>query len=544
MGKYLNAIAFFVMLPTMAAAQSDDTVFDPSNAILDTKIPFAIGAQEGQQSLRASFGWPTFQEGLVMGVYYRFDPDGYARFATSPRLDTDVFEVMCRARTHVCAARKGPLAFRLTDNGQVHMLVDGLVTGTQLAVSDGVNIIALPEAVLQPLSPALENALAAARELIISQDQQTSQNVRLDGLAAVLAYLRWVAAGQDYSVLPSNWPIPADGRLLQRNPNTPANWREGEQDNTLAQLLENAEGNAFAGSDDNQFVARVTPPVPSQILPIATPTVPASATDPALLSAISHIEMVLERMQRQLATSSQGQQNNSEVQIHKIALQVEMLRRRLDLVEQRILSTSAIADATANSNMTDDSVLPMASAHPVAAPETVTVGPLVDIDAEARQRLLTLLGVSSGQTPSDQQPDTAQVDTSVRQTKERPNAETNAMSREEQLLQELAALRAERAASSDASPAPAQPGILAEPENVHVAPSAGTGSAETVQLERKLVEAILDELSAEAAADVPETGTAEPARAQMPTGGSDQSGSNDDGFKSLTDYLRDISPAN
>jgi len=68
-----------------AAAQSVDAEAEESStAILDTSIPFAIGAREGEQTIRSSFGWPTFQEGFVEGVYFRFDPDGYARFSASP----------------------------------------------------------------------------------------------------------------------------------------------------------------------------------------------------------------------------------------------------------------------------------------------------------------------------------------------------------------------------------------------------------------------------------------------------------------------------
>ena len=62
--------------------------------ILDTSVLFAIGAREAEQALRGAFGWPTFQEGFVDQVYFRFDPDGYARFSPSPRLDEDVFEVI------------------------------------------------------------------------------------------------------------------------------------------------------------------------------------------------------------------------------------------------------------------------------------------------------------------------------------------------------------------------------------------------------------------------------------------------------------------
>ena len=98
-------------------ANEGPTPFASENAILDTSIPFAIGAQEAQQSLRGSFGWPTFQEGLVEGVYFRFDPDGYARFAPTPRLDTDVFEVICRPRTYSCMGRKGSLSVLLNSRG-------------------------------------------------------------------------------------------------------------------------------------------------------------------------------------------------------------------------------------------------------------------------------------------------------------------------------------------------------------------------------------------------------------------------------------------
>ena len=117
MKRLFFSTAMFVCLSAQVQGQVASTVtledtrpsgaeaFTPDNAILNTAVPFAVGAREAQQSLRTAFGWPTFQEGLVKGVYFRFDPDGYARFSPSPRLDTDVFEVICRPRTYTCMAR-------------------------------------------------------------------------------------------------------------------------------------------------------------------------------------------------------------------------------------------------------------------------------------------------------------------------------------------------------------------------------------------------------------------------------------------------------
>ena len=79
-------------LHTQSAQQEG---FENTTEILDTGILFAIGAREAEQALRSSFGWPTFQEGFVDQVYFRFDPDGYARFSPNPRLDDNVFEVVC-----------------------------------------------------------------------------------------------------------------------------------------------------------------------------------------------------------------------------------------------------------------------------------------------------------------------------------------------------------------------------------------------------------------------------------------------------------------
>ncbi|MFY0662037.1 MAG: hypothetical protein JXR15_16200 [Shimia sp.] len=193
--------------PAIAQDRSAEA-FASENAILDTAIPFAIGAREARQALRGAFGWPSFQEGLVEGMYFRFDPDGYARFAPTPRLDVDVFEVICRPRTYACAARKDGLEVFLTDRGQLQMRLENALAGDMFFVSEGVSEIQVPERILQPLDVQLELLLGAGGELSTRRGGTEVSRVSLKGFSAVTAYLRWIAARQDYAVLPRGWPVP------------------------------------------------------------------------------------------------------------------------------------------------------------------------------------------------------------------------------------------------------------------------------------------------------------------------------------------------
>lgn len=205
--------------PTVQAQSASSTVaedrrpsgaqaFTPENAILNTAILFAVGAREAQQSLRNAFGWPTFQEGLVQGVYYRFDPDGYARFSPSPRLDADVFEVICRPRTFTCLARKGPLTLTLTSDGRVQMAIDQVLATDTFALNDGFSELQIPPRVNGLLDPQMITLLSSGGSLIVNRNGEVVEDVSLQGFAAVHAYLLWVAARQDYSVLPRDWPVP------------------------------------------------------------------------------------------------------------------------------------------------------------------------------------------------------------------------------------------------------------------------------------------------------------------------------------------------
>lgn len=208
-----TALSALFMLPfsTIGSAQDSeaaDRVFDSESAILDTAIPFAIGARQAEQNLRGAFGWATFQEGIVEGVYFRFDPDGYARFSTSPRLDTDVFEVICRPRTYRCQARKGGLLVLLDDRGRIQLKFEQIATGDKLIIAEGVSELEMPERILQPLDQRLEALLTAGGDLVVRRGDKVVSSTSLQGFSAVVAYLRWVSARQDYTVLPRDWPVP------------------------------------------------------------------------------------------------------------------------------------------------------------------------------------------------------------------------------------------------------------------------------------------------------------------------------------------------
>ncbi len=221
--------AFFtlaVSVPSVAIPQaaSVEEKFDSENAILDTSILFSIGAQEASQSLRGSFGWPTFQEGLVEGVYFRFDPDGYARFSPVPRLDVDVFEVICRPRTYNCLARKGDLNIFLNARGQLQLKIEGIAEGDRFYLAEGVSEIELPESILQPLDNRFEALLLAGGELIVRRGGEEFERVSLVGFSASSTYLRWIAARQDYSILPRGWPVPNSRADTPGNVTQPTTW--------------------------------------------------------------------------------------------------------------------------------------------------------------------------------------------------------------------------------------------------------------------------------------------------------------------------------
>lgn len=210
-------------------ADKPENIFLPENAILDTSVIFAIGAREAQQELRGSYGWDTFQEGLVEGVYFRFDPDGYARFSPSARLDSNLFEVICRPRSLNCLARKGDLSIAVNSEGKLQLSMNGIEAGDQYFIADALTEFELPGNIWQPLDHRYENVLAIGGELVVRRGQNEIARVSLTGFSAVTSYLRWILAGQDYLSLPRNWPVPnSSSNHTNQSLTNSQNWRASE----------------------------------------------------------------------------------------------------------------------------------------------------------------------------------------------------------------------------------------------------------------------------------------------------------------------------
>ena len=245
MTKIKTSLAAMVLLALGAPVQTQTQApaeFEEAVAIIDTAILFAIGAREAEQALRGSFGWPTFQEGFVESVYFRFDPDGYARFSSSPRLDEDVFEVQCAAGSAACLAKKQGIDIGLTPEGRIQLRFPGITPNDTFFVSDRKTELPLPPSILEPLDARLETLLASGGELIIKRELEVIQRISLSGFSAVTTYLRWIAQQQSPRVFPRGWPVPAQSQVQNVSGLTqPNSWASGNAAPQVSQTTWDAQ---------------------------------------------------------------------------------------------------------------------------------------------------------------------------------------------------------------------------------------------------------------------------------------------------------------
>ena len=219
------ACGLLISSPVFGQSTQQESIVNTTQ-ILDTGVLFAIGAREAEQAIRGAFGWPTFQEGFVDKVYFRFDPDGYARFSNSPRLDEDVFEVICAESSTACIAKKNGVEIGLAPTGQIQIRLSGITPQDSFYVSDNNSELPLPPAILEPLDARLEALLATGGDLLIKREQETVNSISLSGFSAVITYLRWVAQNQDSRVFPRGWPVPAHATATQTSSLTqPGQWQ-------------------------------------------------------------------------------------------------------------------------------------------------------------------------------------------------------------------------------------------------------------------------------------------------------------------------------
>ena len=289
--------------------------FSSDDAILDTSILFAIGAHQAEQSLRGAFGWSTFQEGLVDGVYFRFDPDGYARFAPNARLDQDAFEVVCAPRSRVCAAKKDVLELGLTPGNELQIVIAGVRENDAFFVTDGKNELPLPPRIFQPLDVRLETLLAAGGELIVRRDGNEFRKISLVGFNAVATYLRWVSSGQDSLVFPRGWPAPSDPIRMVNSAPAQNGWTQPAQNQQpqatgYQQIMQQRDQVAASGAPQQQPVAvQPASPQPAQQAQqqVPNPAVQQPQTEGDAVSAsISQLQAQLEALTQMMEQTSPG----------------------------------------------------------------------------------------------------------------------------------------------------------------------------------------------------------------------------------------------
>ena len=318
--------------PSFAQTQpaADTDVFGPENAIVDTSIPFAIGAREARQELRGAFGWATFQEGFVELTYFRFDPDGYARFSPTPRLDTDVFEVICRPGTLNCLGRKGTLSVYLNGQGALQLQLEEVGDGDTLYIVDGLNELPIPMSILGPLDARMENLLAQGGELVVRRGEIETARISLAGFNPVATYLRWITARQDYGVMPRGWPVP-NSNTASANP-IAVNWQLTTPTQQRQPVYDRSEQGLPVTS---------APGTPAPISPAETvvnsPTLvplPQTATAPQSSAVLP------------VATSNQDQLVALQTNIQALMQEIELLKREA--------STSAIPQSGALSIANQD----------------------------------------------------------------------------------------------------------------------------------------------------------------------------------------------
>lgn len=298
---FLAVLVCFAPRPVIAQ-DAEAPEFEIENAVLDTSILFVVGAQEAVQELRGAFGWPTFQEGLAEGIYYRFDPDGYARFAPTARLDTDVFEVTCRSRTVTCQANKGILDIIPTKTGQFQLNIADYVEGEQFYLIEGTTEIQLPAQIMKPLDARLETLLSSNGELVVRRGADERARVSLAGFGQTVAYLRWVSARQDYTVLPQGWPIPNGAVAASPRLTAPEAWNNPMAQGQIESAAQPSAAVDLAADTDVDALRREVEMLRSLISQsAAAPALPQSAPAEAVAASTATIEPLVDADAARLA---------------------------------------------------------------------------------------------------------------------------------------------------------------------------------------------------------------------------------------------------
>ena len=193
---------------TALSAEESPNLIETITAI-DTSIPFAPGAEEHFINVRGPFGQPSFQQGFVEGMHYRIDPDGGALFSRDPRLRNNVFEVECEDGIASCIAIRGVVRLSIDTEGLLVFGLDADSAFDAIYVGYGSFDADQPEGNWKKLNTSLDTVsvdiLAGYDQMVVVKDGKLAQQIPLEGILVVGAYLKWVVDGQPVKVLPASW---------------------------------------------------------------------------------------------------------------------------------------------------------------------------------------------------------------------------------------------------------------------------------------------------------------------------------------------------
>ncbi len=222
-------------------------------AVIATDRPFAPGAVEKEQDLRGTAGWPTYQEGVADGLFYRFDPDGYARFIEDERQEG--WEIVCMSwpRTS-CTATRGEVTLTVSDNQRIDVAVAGAPAEARFFLENG-------EDRSGTLGSLFSNTPVAdlphAKALV---PEHGGEPLPIGGLVTVARYIGWIQNG---GTVPPALELPSPALPPEPESISPP----------AAVLAEPAAGVSQPEPD------QAPPPPPPEVGPLVPPA--ASTAEPA-----------------------------------------------------------------------------------------------------------------------------------------------------------------------------------------------------------------------------------------------------------------------
>lgn len=202
-------LAFCLAAAPVVSSADENLKLVETATIIDTSIPFAPGAQEHLVNVRGRFDQPSFQQGFFEGMHFRFSPDGGALFSRDQQLRNNLFEVECENGANSCVAIRAAARLGINAEGLLIFKLNADVIYDAIYVGYGLFDLEHVEDNWKRLNTSIDTVsvdlLAGFDQMVAVKDGKLVQQISLEGILVVGAYLKWVRDGQPVKVLPVSW---------------------------------------------------------------------------------------------------------------------------------------------------------------------------------------------------------------------------------------------------------------------------------------------------------------------------------------------------